>query len=224
MHEGTIGAESASASWHGRLLRVTTALYRVTGLLSDAEPMRTVLRKNANDVLMQCIAASRGISPGNAELETRIETLLGLLAVARALPDVRAENFAVLEREYRTAVAALVRETKARGNGRRGERETESGEALHDAPAPVAGEKDAVAPMRPTSDSAPKAKAANERRRAILERLSQTPRVKVSDFYEIFRDVSPKTIQRDLQDMVSQNVIRKEGEKRWTVYLLADVS
>lgn len=215
MHERNIAADGASLR-HERLLRATAALYRVTALLPAAEPLRTALRTAANDVLAYCIAASHGAARGSPDLEVRMSTLLGFLAVARQLTDVRPENFAVLEREYHAYLAAWVRRVPAGGR-------TEP-EAWREAPAPAdPAAPDAAVPARRIS-AVPKQGGANERQRAILERLSQVPRVKVSDFYEIFRDVSPKTIQRDLQDLVTRHVIRKTGEKRWTVYMLADVS
>jgi len=46
---------------------------------------------------------------------------------------------------------------------------------------------------------------------------------KISDFHSFFGDISSKTIQRDLQDLVSKSVLKKEGEKRWTVYSINGV-
>lgn len=219
MHESKTGTESMTYTpWHERLLRVTAALYRVTGLLPAAEPLRTMLRKHANEVLARCVGEMRGAARGSAELETKIETLLDFLVVARTLPEVKAENFLVLEREYRACITVWAREMKAYGGGER-----ERGAERYHGSTDPALKKDAVIPERRVSEL-PKGKGTSERQRAILERLAQTQRVKVSDFYEIFRGISPKTIQRDLQDLVSQNVIRKEGEKRWTVYTLVGIS
>src|SRR3989338_5079858 len=208
MYESNIG------DWTVRFLRVTAALYRVTGLLPAGEPLRTTLRKHANDVLAGCIAESHGVMHGSAGLESKIETLLGFITVAHTLPEVKQENFFVLEREYRASVAEWARELKTRAG-----REQQAVHATHQAPAnhvPALAENP---PQEPAREPASKGKAANERHRAILERLAQTPRVKVSDFYEIFQGISPKTIQRDLQELVSKNVIKKEGEKRWTIYM-----
>lgn len=217
MYEGKIGNGSE------RLLRVTAALYRVTGLLPAGEPLRTVLRECANNVLAECIAESHGVAEGSAGLESKIETLLGFIAVARALPDVRQENFFVLEREYRASLTAWPWE-------RRSQRDIKT--HVHRGPQDVPAKHEASANSAPSlvgeqlqvspKETPPKSTVANERQRTILERLAQTPRVKVSDFYEIFQGISPKTIQRDLQDLVSRNVIKKEGEKRWTVYTRAE--
>ena len=59
----------------------------------------------------------------------------------------------------------------------------------------------------------------SDRQRAILDRVREIGKVKVSDFYEAFRGISAKTVQRDLQELVARNLLRKEGEKRWTIYM-----
>lgn len=202
--------------WHKRLLSVTAALYRVTGLLPIVEPLRVALRRHANDVLAGCIGEMHGLAPGSAGLESKIETLLGLLAIARTLPEVRQENFFVLEREYRETVAVWAQERKARltREERRGEvRQEKKQERVP----PLVEKRVPLSPIPAPSNS--RTSSLNERQRTILDRLAKTDTVKVSDFYEIFRGISPKTIQRDLQDLVSRNVIRKTGEKRWTVYM-----
>lgn len=60
----------------------------------------------------------------------------------------------------------------------------------------------------------------NERQKAIIGHLKQSKEAKISDFFKFFSDISSKTIQRDLQDLVSKNLLVKEGEKRWTTYSL----
>lgn len=64
----------------------------------------------------------------------------------------------------------------------------------------------------------------NERQEVILEYLRQTQQAKVSDFYSFFSNISSKTVQRDLQGLVAKNLLKKEGEKRWTVYYLKDIN
>ncbi len=60
----------------------------------------------------------------------------------------------------------------------------------------------------------------NERQKRIIEHLKSSDRAKISDLFPYFANISSKTIQRDLQDLVSKNILKKEGEKKWTVYML----
>ena len=63
----------------------------------------------------------------------------------------------------------------------------------------------------------------NDRQKTIMEHLKTAQQAKISDFYSIFEGISSKTIQRDLQSLVVKNILKKEGEKRWTVYSLNNV-
>lgn len=94
---------------------------------------------------------------------------------------------------------------------------------------------DAVLEIKPEIKSKPKiekergelasiASDINERQKAILSHLKEKPQVKISDFSSLFTDISSKTIQRDLQDLVVKNVLKKQGEKRWTTYSLLAAS
>ncbi len=59
----------------------------------------------------------------------------------------------------------------------------------------------------------------NDRQKAIIGHIKRTDKkAKLGDIHALFGDVSSKTIQRDLHDLVSRNILRKEGEKRWTTY------
>lgn len=60
----------------------------------------------------------------------------------------------------------------------------------------------------------------SERQKTIIEYIREKRHAKISDLSSLFRDVSLKTIQRDLQHLVMRDLLRKEGEKRWTVYSL----
>ncbi|TSD04501.1 MAG: hypothetical protein Greene071436_129 [Parcubacteria group bacterium Greene0714_36] len=216
--------ESNREEWSERLLLVTAALYRVTGLLPAGEPLRTALREHANEVLAGCIGEMYGVGDVSPGLESKIEILRGFIVIARTLSEVKQENFFVLEREYRSIMGALrdqhhfPREEKTRANGGQGS-ESVKRPMQSDIPHTLSPKRSVAS--TPVRGPLPESREPNERQRAILERLAKTDTVKVSDFYEIFQGVSPKTIQRDLQDLVSKSVIKKEGEKRWTVYARA---
>jgi len=96
--------------------------------------------------------------------------------------------------------------------------------ASHAAFAPV--QRTAAAPrVRTMSDSASdkgqiKDKN-NDRREAIKSVLKSKGPSYIKDISTVIRDVSEKTIQRELQAMVDEGEITKAGERRWTTYALA---
>lgn len=58
----------------------------------------------------------------------------------------------------------------------------------------------------------------NERRDKILEIIRQKVEVSIKDITREIPDVSSKTIQRELSAMVDENLIKREGERRWAKY------
>lgn len=62
----------------------------------------------------------------------------------------------------------------------------------------------------------------NERKDKIIKVIKDKEEVSIMDFKNHIKDVSFKTIQRDLQSLIDAGVIVREGERRWSVYRLND--
>jgi hypothetical protein len=60
----------------------------------------------------------------------------------------------------------------------------------------------------------------SDRQQAIIEILRTKGPSYIKDISMLFREVSEKTIQRDLQALVNLEEIQREGERRWTRYSL----
>lgn len=63
--------------------------------------------------------------------------------------------------------------------------------------------------------------AKNGRREAILSVLGSKGPSYIKDLSTVIRDVSEKTIQRELAALVEEGVVSRTGERRWTTYQLA---
>lgn len=61
----------------------------------------------------------------------------------------------------------------------------------------------------------------SDRRSAIRSILESKGPSYIKDISMVIRDVSEKTIQRELQSMVDSGEISKSGERRWTTYALS---
>jgi len=68
-----------------------------------------------------------------------------------------------------------------------------------------------TAPQKPKSD----------RRDSILSVLRSKGPVYIKDISTVIRDVSEKTIQRELQALVEEGAVTRTGERRWTSYSLS---
>lgn len=58
------------------------------------------------------------------------------------------------------------------------------------------------------------------RRNDVLNIVKAKGQVSIKDIILMLKDVSEKTIQRELFSLVKEGVLKKEGEKRWSVYKL----
>ncbi|MEI8337797.1 MAG: hypothetical protein WCF92_01465 [bacterium] len=60
-----------------------------------------------------------------------------------------------------------------------------------------------------------------QRRNKILAIIKQKKEVTIKDISSSIKDCSEKTIQRELNSLLSDKVIKKTGERRWSKYLMS---
>ena len=179
----------------------------------------------------------------------KIRTIKGYLAIAGTLNYVRSLNFIILEKEYSLIEKILESERTKRmsqpiheGIQRLAHKsvsypiiEQSDGYSMMEERAhegkrnPVSAQVEKSIAVHPVDKETEepdmpfygrKDEGINERQRVIINHLKQTGFAKISDFFDSFDGVSSKTIQRDLQNLVDKQMLKKEGEKRWTVYSL----
>lgn len=227
-----------------KIFELTLALYRVTDFFPPHEALRKHLREKANEIFsgISEYAHSEDHDRGIMIVLAKIESIRGYARIARSLHFVKPINLSVLEREYHILAALLKRELdsqkqepkRGRENGQHIQRAVEEEPdsplvSLQEIALPTWGEFSAKEEM-PVRSSAKREKVTitprptpqeiSERQKKIIAYIQEMNRAKVSDFFSVFQDLSSKTIQRDLQDLVVRNMLRKEGEKRWTTYFL----
>jgi DeoR/GlpR family transcriptional regulator of sugar metabolism len=59
-----------------------------------------------------------------------------------------------------------------------------------------------------------------ERRDQIIAVIKRKKYVSIKDITLFVRNISEKTIQREIVAMVEEGVLKKEGNKRWSTYSL----
>ncbi len=62
------------------------------------------------------------------------------------------------------------------------------------------------------------ASSVSDRRERIKTILEAKKEATIKDISEIITDVSEKTIQRELNAMIEENVVKRQGERRWSKY------
>ena len=63
-----------------------------------------------------------------------------------------------------------------------------------------------------------KDKQKGQRRGEILKIIKLKPNLTIKDISSVIKDCSEKTIQRELINMLSDRIIKKTGERRWSRY------
>ncbi len=58
------------------------------------------------------------------------------------------------------------------------------------------------------------------RRESVLAVVRQKGKVYIKDVSTVMRNVSEKTVQRELSALVKEGILSKQGERRWTLYSL----
>jgi hypothetical protein len=218
-----------------RVFELTNAVYRVTDCFPASEVLRTEIRREAAEVLKRCVQYSIVPEETFEELMTVIAKIRGirsLLWLSRSNGFVPSINMDVLEREYRliegfftkrvqTAEPDKVKKIEKRSSVLKKDKEA--------APAtnPIRHIEKNTAPMKqaaPEKDQKPKdpieKKSNSERQKVITEFLGTKDKVNIKDIATAFKDISTKTVQRDLQDLIEKNVVERAGERRWALYSL----
>jgi hypothetical protein len=78
-------------------------------------------------------------------------------------------------------------------------------------------------PLSPIKDNSSKRqdKGQSERMSLILELVREKKSLSIKEIAAVVKDCSEKTIQRELNALIDLGLIRREGERRWSVYLPA---
>lgn len=224
--------------------KITAALYLVSGLLKDDEPMKWELRDHGMDLMSASFMASSNM-PGDKSsviqsLFTAALETISLLNVAKISNLISEMNHTLLVREI-DGVVAMLRDRLAENAENAGYVLSESffrtpdmfstGFRMDHRPSSVP--RDGASQghgMVPGMSSQGKTKTIeghstvqakkDNRQEAIIAVLKGQSNLTIKDFSKVIKDCSEKTIQRELIDLVDRGVVKKEGERRWSRYSL----
>lgn len=203
--------------------RIAKALHLIAPAFKDAKQ----LRERFDRVALGLIDASV-LPPAEARdaLSRELLALSSLLSLARAGSHLSSMNADIISSE----AGNLLQEIAAYEDPKILLDEMPSLAALSkQAPRPeprsvpsefqvVLPERKAEAPKGHTQGHSSPKKA--PRKEALLSMLASKGPSYIKDLSTRFRDVSEKTIQRELQALISEGKVKKAGERRWTTYSL----
>jgi hypothetical protein len=214
--------------------KITSALYLVSGLIKDTEPIKWELREKAVGLLSSAISIN-GIEPRDRNNDIQMIfsislEIISLLNIALLAGLVSEMNHSILKNEIEGIVSLL--RTKVFEDAAR------AGYVLSDSffKTELSRTDEIVQNNRSlfsrteskTSENPkkqPQAKVAikdkkDSRKSAIIDLLKKQSHLTIKDFTKSIHGCSEKTIQRELLDLVAKGIIKKEGERRWSTYSL----
>lgn len=215
--------------------KISAAMYMVSELLKDSEPLKWELREKAL-ILLTTSLSINSVEPVDKSslvqtlFSTALETLtlLNLALLSRLISNMNAE---VLTREIESVVM-LLKDRLAEDTSRAGyvlsdmffktddtltQRlpiSSNSSQVQSQAQIP---QKDQNSKIR---ENKPKIIDKNSRQSIIIDVLKKDSRLTVKDFTKVIKDCSEKTIQRELLVLVEKGLVQKDGERRWSRYSL----
>ena len=227
--------------------KLTTAVYMLTNFFDEKESIKWKLRDKSTSFLSFITALVYGHGAGGAQREVKMlaEEIVILLELGKNARLVSPMNFSILKEEYRILMGALYRESEDKGviadfefperffseeptaikeknaTGNGGELAiTDNGKTAKETGKD--NSKNALFPFKQNDFYGGSGSAYKKdlRRDTIMKILRTKGEITVKDISRFVSGVSEKTLQRELISLMNEGVIRREGRKRWSRYLL----
>lgn len=212
-----------------RAQKITEALYRVTDLFSDQEPLKWLLRKEGIEVLDSILKIQTSLPSDrirHLDLTTgHIQRSIQILELASSNSFISETNFQVLKREYNSLIDFMT--------NKRTEFLPEPIafiEAADSKPATGRSEKSIGHTIRHNDNGHSKEEniqyntGSNKRKGQILLFVRDKDWVSTGELTALFKgQISEKTLQRDLLGLTNKGLLLKEGDKRWRRYKMVRV-
>lgn len=227
--------------------KISYAIYVITDLIKDTEPLKWTLRKSATEmVTLRNFFDEKSVFNNLEKTLLELESFLDLASFAKVVSEM---NSTLLQGEIRRLISDM------RERAREGFYSPQLVPSFFDIPKP---EIFTMAPVAPTQspteiykghkgqvfnndfykksvavetkkDLIAKIESKNQvsenkgqRREQIISiiKAKNGAQVSIKDIVEMIKDCSEKTIQRELIAMVEDKTLKKTGERRWSTYAL----
>jgi hypothetical protein len=213
-----------------RLEKLNIAIYLITDFMSDREPLKFSLRQKSIDCLSFSFLEKKSVS----EINNLFSEIISLLKTALVSKLVSEMNFNIINNEYSNVLKSL---NENNFNNKIifdedffGASKIENKEIIYkgqnnlkdiikDTKVISKTEKvikDIIKDKKNIKDNKDK----TERQQLIIDFIKKEKQVSIKDISEKIKNCSEKTLQRELINLVNKNVLKKEGERRWSKYSL----
>jgi hypothetical protein len=213
--------------------KLTTALYMVSNLFSDSEPMKWTLRTKSSQLLSFIIGFKDILRSREHEfvheVRSRILEIVSLLDIASKSGLVSPMNFSILHTEFMNLAHALkdIKKDVEKNTDFSIASQFEEDKHVHKNETTFAQMKSdqgrvhtSPAEVHSIKDKEEMSFKKTNRQQIILTLLKKKDDLTIKDIAEVITDCSEKTIQRELVSLIAQGAIKKTGDRRWSRYTL----
>ncbi len=166
------------------------------------------------------------LSPMNADLITREAHQLLSEAIGYEAPRLELDEMPSLAALAKSSAASMGNDAREQARLRSVARVTYDADLDHTEASSDKGQsnghiKDTSGIVRNTAPREGREEVVSGRRESILSVLRSKGPSYIKDISLVVRDVGEKTIQRELSVLVSEGIVLRKGDRRWTTYELA---
>jgi len=258
--------------------RITTAIFLITNLFTDMEPLKWKLRQKSSDLLPLVIdlrnVGVNSDSYNKDKVQNLIAEIVSLFEIAHMSGIVSDMNFSILKKEFLNFISMLTSykddfkkksvlfdasffddnsqnhsDDKGQGDSYKGQVNTNRPAIGNNTQSFFPNKNISVAHFevdnknqKPKFEQKSTDKGTNQmneklkdlydvktpadlkktnRRSLIINTIKKKGSASIKDITSVIKGYSEKTIQRELAVLVDKNVLKREGERRWSTYSLA---
>lgn len=207
-----------------KVQKLTGALYRVTDLLSDKEPLKWTIRNKAvfiyeNIMFFDNLRDKEAVF---SEIINNVFQIINILELTLIGTYISNLNFQILKKEYSNLKNLLEGKKESLVGSVVFIGQNFIGHSIGHKGQKSIGQVNSIGHfnINPIKQDGPIG-SIGDRKQKILDFLKNQGAKTVGEISLIFSDTSSKTIQRELLDLVKSDRLKAEGDRRWRKYSIA---
>jgi predicted transcriptional regulator len=221
--------------------KIVTALYLVTNLVKDNDPLKWEIRERCMSLISSTVALA---SIDSQEKNTYMRFFLSSILETRTFINISLGSHIISKMNAELIIAEIdalvihIKDQALDDASRAGyvlsksffaadmpSRTDDKGQEKTDGkklPASFSDRVNQPVSFKKTAEdnAFPKDNQKNSRKISIIELLKKQPNLTIKDITKVISNCSTKTVQRELSDLVHAGTIKKEGDRRWSRYSL----
>ena len=174
------------------LIKLTLAVYKVTKIFPNKEPLKFLIREKVNQILADFILKNKV-----QNIKENIDVLNSYFGIAEKQNWVDQLNFLVLKREY-----------------------NEIREELEDKTDKIEIKEKIIKKSLKLPNPHPDPILLNNRCERILEVLKEKEKAQIWEFKKVFPEVTKRTLRRDFEFLLKQRLVIRAGKNNNVYYML----